>query len=374
MLLGAFIHAGLEPHFLVKELGKLQLDGLRVETETRMVNAISAVKVNISGDQRQQLRTLPVILQILQQSRLDNWIISRATEVFQALAGAEAKVHDIAIDKVHFHEVGAIDTIVDVVGCLIGMHHLGISRLFCSPLPTGHGFVKCAHGLLPLPAPAVCELLEGVPTYGVELQQELITPTGAALVTTLAKAFGPLPSMSICSTGYGAGSQVLSNGQPNLLRLIVGEAGQAKEEQRVEVIETNLDDWPPEGFPYLYQKLFDQGALDVTLTPIQMKKGRPGFCLQVISPLSCSHQLKDIIFRETSSIGLRFRTESRRTLPRKKITVLTPWGEVIAKEVQTPAGTIIYPEYEECLKIAASHGVPLQDVYHQVRSSRSEKP
>lgn len=373
MLLGALLHAGLDRQLLTEELAKLHLDGLSFLVEEKSVNTISAVKVTISSDRRQELRTLPAILHLLDQSELDRTIIQRAGEVFEALALAEAKVHGIPVDQVHFHEVGALDTIVDVVGTVIGLQHLGITRLFCSFLPTSHGFVECAHGLLPLPAPAVCELLRGVPTYGLELRQELITPTGAALIATLVEGFGPLPPMALTATGYGAGSRTLTNGQPNLLRIIIGKAMDLSEEQRVEVIETNLDDWSPEGFPYLADLLFGRGALDVSLAPIQMKKGRPGFTLQVISPPACAHLLKDIILSETTAIGLRFRTESRRTLPREKVTVSTKWGMVIAKKVHTPAGITIYPEYEECRKIASGHKVPLQEVYNEVRSNKAKR-
>jgi pyridinium-3,5-bisthiocarboxylic acid mononucleotide nickel chelatase len=369
MLLGALLHAGLDHQLLTEELAKLHLDGLEFLTEERSVNAINGIKVTISSDRRQELRTLPAILHLLEQSELDHTIINRSSDIFRALAKAEAKVHAIPIDKVHFHEVGALDTIVDVVGTVIGLHQLGIARLYCSFLPTSHGFVKCAHGLLPLPAPAVCELLHGVPTYGVDLQQELITPTGAALIATLADSFGPLPPMTITATGYGAGSHTLANGQPNLLRIIIGMALSSTEEQSVEVIETNLDDWSPEGFPYLCELLFDQGALDVSISPIQMKKGRPGFTLQVISPPAYAHLLKDIILSETTAIGLRFRKESRRTLQREKVEVTTKWGVAIAKKVHTPTGIIIHPEYEPCRKIAFQHKVPLQEVYNEVRRS-----
>jgi uncharacterized protein (TIGR00299 family) protein len=371
MLLGALLHAGLDQPHLTRELSKLHLDGLEFRVEEKNIHAISGLKVHISSECRQELRTLPGILQLLEQSDLSATVSSRATDVFRALAQAEARVHAISVDKVHFHEVGALDTIVDVVGTIIGLEHLNISRLFCSPLPTGHGFVKCAHGLLPLPAPAVCELLKGVPTYGIELQQEIITPTGAALAATLADGFGPLPPMAIAATGYGAGTHNLTNGQPNLLRFIWGEAQEVSENQDVEVIETNLDDWSPEGFPYLCEMLFGQGALDVTLAPIQMKKGRPGFTLQIISPPAVAHLLKEIVLSETTAIGLRFRRESRRTLQREKITVATNWGEIGAKRVQTPKGAVIYPEYEECRKIAIRHQVPLQEVYNEVRNNRT---
>jgi uncharacterized protein (TIGR00299 family) protein len=369
MLLGALIHAGLDRGHLAEELAKLNLPGLDMQITDKTVQSIGCVQVKVSSERRQELRTLPAILALLEGSGLDATTIDRASEVFRALAKAEAKVHNIAVDKVHFHEVGALDTLVDVVGVVLGLQHFGIRRLVSSPLPTGHGFVECAHGLLPLPAPAVCELLQGIPTYGVDLRQELVTPTGAALIATLADSFGPLPPLTITATGYGSGSRVLTNGQPNLLRLIIGDAVGVMESQVVEVIETNLDDWSPEGFPHLTELLFTLGAVDVTLTPVHMKKGRPGFTLQVISPLDKAHPLKETILTHTTAIGLRFRREERQTLPRQIVTVTTRWGEIKAKKVLTPAGWVVHPEYEECRKVALSQGLPLSEVYNEVRSA-----
>jgi uncharacterized protein (TIGR00299 family) protein len=374
MLLGALLHCGLDQDYLSRELAKLHLEGLEFRVEEKSVNAINSIKVHISSQRRQELRTLPAIDMLLEASGLEPHIVNRSKAVFLALARAEAKIHAMPVDRIHFHEVGALDTIVDIVGTVIGLDQLGISRLHCSFLPTGHGFVDCAHGKLPLPAPAVCELLQNVPTYGIDLQQEIVTPTGAALIATLADEFGPLPPMTIQVTGYGAGSRTLANGQPNLLRLIIGEAAATPEVQRVEIIETNLDDWSPETFPHLSERLFNEGALDVTLAPIQMKKGRPGFCLQVISSQACAHQLKDIILSETTAIGLRFRTETRRTLVRQQVTIETRWGTVVAKQVHTPKGIVTYPEYEECRKLANQHQVPLLAVYDEVRSNGKRLP
>jgi len=367
MLLGALLHAGLDRQLLAEELVKLHLPGLDMQITDKTVQSIGCVQVKVNSDCRQELRTLPAILALLAGSALDEPVITRASAVFRALAMAEAKVHDIAVEQVHFHEVGALDTLVDVVGVVFGLQQLGIRRLVSSPLPTGHGFVECAHGLLPLPAPAVCELLQGIPTYGVDLRQELVTPTGAALIATLTDSFGPLPPLTITATGYGSGSHVLGNSQPNLLRLIIGNGLEVEESQVVEVIETNLDDWSPEGFPHLTELLFARGAIDVTLTPVHMKKGRPGFTLQVISPLALAHPLKEIILTHTTAIGLRFRREERQTLLRQIVTVATKWGEVKAKKVQTPVGWVVHPEYEECRKVALHHGLPLSDVYNEVR-------
>ena len=368
MLLGALIHCGVDQEYLLNELSKLQLPGLQFSASAHKDCSISACKVTIDQSKRQDLRTLPAIKKLLDTSGLNSRIVKRSLDIFTLLGRAEAKVHGIDLEKVHFHEVGALDTIVDIVGAVIGFDALAIKKIVCSPLPCGHGFVHCDHGRLPLPAPAVCELLEGVPTYSIDLDQELVTPTGAALAVGLADSFGRLPTLKVKKTGYGAGSQKLKNGQPNLLRLIIGEEQMVDENQEVEVIETNLDDWRSEGFPYLCELLFMRGALDVTLTPIQMKKGRPGYTLQVISSAAFRPQIQETIFSETSAIGLRFRTEHRRTLSRRKIFVDTPWGRIQAKEVTGSDRITIYPEYEECRNIAAKYKVPLQEVYHAVQT------
>ena len=371
MFLAALLDAGLDEQILRRELGKLAIGPFDLFITTTRDSGIKATKVEISAKADQQFRNLAAILESLRSSTLAPVIIDRASAVFQTLAQAEAKVHGLPIDKIHFHEVGAIDTILDVVGVVVGLQALGIERLISSPLPWGHGFVKCAHGRLPLPAPAVCELLTGVPVYAVDVGQELVTPTGAALLTSLAQGFGPLPDMAIDITGYGAGSQTLTNRQPNLLRLIIGR--EARKSETVEVIETHLDDWNSEGFPYLCELLLKQGALDVSLTPMLMKKGRPGQQLRVICYPSHGLQLKQTILAETTAIGLRFRTEARLILEREQVMVNTQWGEVMAKKIQTPTGTVIYPEYEACKKIAESAQIPLQQAYRAVIQGTEKK-
>ncbi len=374
MLLGALLHCGIDQHLLRSELDKLGLDDFEFLVEEKTVQSISSCKVTIYSKRRQELRTLPALMEILNKSGLDDAITTRSAAVFTALAEAEAKVHGIAVEKVHFHEVGALDTIVDVVGTIIALHQMGVQKLISSPLPMGRGFVECAHGTLPLPAPAVCELIRNIPVYGVEIKKELVTPTGAALICTLADEFGPMVPMTVSATGYGAGTHSLANDQPNLLRLITGYAEHVDESQLIDVIETNLDDWSPEFFPFLCDRLFAGGALDVSLTSILMKKGRPGFSLQVICSPVHAFDIKNIILTETSGIGLRFRKEARQTLAREKVVVATPWGEIKAKKVQTPSGPVVYPEYEECKTVAARHHIPLQEVYNEVRcrQKRSE--
>ena len=374
MFLGALLHAGLDEDLLRRELGRLDIGPFKLSVEKKTSCSIEGLSVRVGNEPRPEFRHLSSILAVLDRSGLPEQVTTRAAEVFRELAVAEAKVHGIAIEQVHFHEIGAVDTIIDVVGAVLGLHLLDIRRLTASPVPMGRGFVACAHGALPLPAPAVCELLRGLPVYGAPIEQELVTPTGAALLKVLADHFGPMEPMTIDATGYGAGAHILPDNRPNLFRLIIGQANTVTEAQEVEIIETNLDDWNAEGFPYVCDLLLGRGALDVSLAPLQMKKGRPGFRLQVICAPAHALRLKETILSETSAIGLRFRREQRSTLARERIFVDTRWGKIQAKKVWTPAGVVIHPEYEACREIAARHTVPLQQVYREVCQGREAAP
>jgi len=373
MFLGALLDAGLPVVELRSQLALLDLDGYTLTVDKKTCGTIAATTLSVQTVERHPHRSWGDIQQIIATSRLTEPVKKTALAIFSLLAEAEAKVHGKPLDTVHFHEVGGIDSIVDIVGAAIGIAALNITNLHCAPLPMPRGLVQCAHGLLPLPAPAVCELLQGVPTYGVELSQELVTPTGAAIIKALATSYGPMPPMTITGVGYGAGSQELSNGQPNLLRLVLGAARIAVESQEVEVVETHLDDWSPETFPYLSERLFALGALDVALIPIQMKKGRPGFLLRVICDRAAALAVKECIFSETTAIGLRFRPEQRWTLPREVGTVPTRWGAVRVKKVTTPAGEVLTPEYEDCKRVAIAHHVPIKEVYAEVGCADREK-
>jgi uncharacterized protein (TIGR00299 family) protein len=312
-------------------------------------------------------RHLAEITTLLDRAGLEPVVRARALAVFTRLAAAEAAVHGTTPDRIHFHEVGADDAMVDIVGTVAGLAWLGVDRLVCSPLPLTSGWVACAHGEVPLPAPAVCRLLADVPVYGEDLRQELVTPTGAALVRELAAGFGPLPPLRLERTGYGAGMKERSDGRPNLLRLLLGDSLEVAEAQRVEVLETHLDDWNPEFWPYLSDRLMAAGALDVCLVPMHMKKGRPGFLLRVITAPAATQPLIELVFRETTAIGLRRRSEERVTLERTTVTVATPWGPLAAKRIQTPNGPVLTPEYEACRAVAERHRVPLHTVYAAVR-------
>jgi uncharacterized protein (TIGR00299 family) protein len=372
MFLGALIDAGLGLEELQAELGKLRLEEFTLQSFKQQDHAISATRLEIQTDKSDGARTWKDIRALIEHSELHGTIKEKSLRVFTCLAEAEAKIHGCPADAVHFHEIGGLDSIIDIIGSVIGLHTLGIEQLITSPLPMPRGWIRCDHGLLPLPAPAVCEILKDVPVYGVTIDQELVTPTGAALVKSLSSGFGDFPAMKILQTGYGAGSRKLDGDRPNLFRLIIGHARQVPESQEVEIIETNLDDWSPECYPHLCQQLFSLGALDVSLTPIHMKKGRPGFMLQVITAPGRSLKIKHTILSETTAIGLRFRHEKRMTLPRKTGSVKTPWGPVQAKRVETPAGSVLYPEYEDCRRLALENQIPLKDVYAAVNSCSPE--
>jgi uncharacterized protein (TIGR00299 family) protein len=372
MFLGALIDAGLGLEELQAELGKLRLEEFTLQSFKQQDHAISATRLEIQTDKSDGARTWKDIRALIEHSELHGAIKEKSLRVFTCLAEAEAKIHGCPADAVHFHEIGGLDSIIDIIGSVIGLHTLGIEQLITSPLPMPRGWIRCDHGLLPLPAPAVCEILKDVPVYGVTIDQELVTPTGAALVKSLSSGFGDFPAMKILQTGYGAGSRKLDGDRPNLFRLIIGHVRQVPESQEVEIIETNLDDWSPECYPHLCQQLFSLGALDVSLTPIHMKKGRPGFMLQVITAPGRSLKIKHTILSETTAIGLRFRHEKRMTLPRKTGSVKTPWGPVQAKRVETPAGSVLYPEYEDCRRLALENQIPLKDVYAAVNSCSPE--
>jgi len=363
MLLGALLHTGLPAEVLRTSLAGLQLPDWQLDIQHNTVSGLQACLVRVRSQEPPTHRHLHHIRDLLEQSTLPQAVSSRAVAVFTRLAEAEARVHGTTVDKIHFHEVGAVDAIVDIVGVVAGFHYLGIEHITCSPLPMPSGWVSCAHGSLPLPAPAVCELLKNIPVYGDSLAQELVTPTGAALVAELADGFGRMPPMTLEQTGYGAGTMQRKDGRPNILRLMIGRSTITAEVQQVEVIETNLDDWNPELWPYVSKKLMQAGGLDVSLVPIQMKKGRPGFLLRVISDPAHADRLKELILNETSSIGLRFHNMGRLTLPREIIEVATPWGPVQAKKVETAAGTRISPEYEDCRRLAEEQEIPLQKIY-----------
>ena len=289
-----------------------------------------------------------------------------AIAIFEALGAAEAKIHATSIEKVHFHEVGAVDAMVDIVCAAVGAETLGVDKMICSPLNVGGGTVKCAHGTFPVPAPATVELLKDAPVYSSGLQAELVTPTGAAIVKVLASGFGSFPEMRIEKSGYGAGSREFA-GHPNVVRLSIGEAASVlaakTASETVTILEANLDDLNPQVFGYVLDRLLEEGALDAFAMPVQMKKNRPGTLLTVLCKPEDAGKLTQLVFTETTTLGVRRRDEIRQTLARRWENVRTPWGEVRIK-IASMNGTVTNyaPEYEDCRRIAAEHRVPLKKV------------
>jgi uncharacterized protein (TIGR00299 family) protein len=293
-----------------------------------------------------------------------------AIAIFEALGAAEAKIHNTSVERAHFHEVGAVDALVDIVCAAVGAEALGVEEIVCSSLNVGGGMVKCAHGTFPVPAPATVELLKDVPVYSSGLQAELLTPTGAAIVKTLARRFASFPEIKIEKSGYGAGSRDFP-GHPNVVRLVIGEAAIASlaaktATETITVLEANLDDLNPQVFGYVMDRLLDEGALDVFGMPVQMKKSRPGTLLTVLCKPEDAGKLTQLIFTETTTLGVRRREEVRQTLARRWENVQTQWGEVRIK-IASMNGSVtnFAPEYEDCRRIAAEHHVPLKTVIQE---------
>jgi len=368
MTLGALVDAGCDLTHLRNELAGLQVPGWELLAEKVWKNGMAATYARVRTQDQQKHRSLSTILGILKSSRLAEPVRERSAAIFQKLGEAEARVHDVPIEKIHFHEVGAVDAIVDIVGACIGFQFLGIEKFACSPLNVGGGTAKMAHGVLPVPAPATANLLQGKPTYSNGVQRELVTPTGAAIVATLCDSFGPQPAMTVSAIGYGAGSADLE-GQPNVLRLMTGEALEKTVpgfDQEITVIEANLDDMNPQIYGYFLEKALSAGALDVFTTPAQMKKNRPGTLLTVLCEPKDAQALMSLIFAETTTFGLRTHTAQRRVLPREFVKVVTEFGDVRVK-LSRVNGRILHvaPEYDDCRKLAEEKNVPLQRVINE---------
>ncbi|CEP67725.1 Uncharacterised protein family UPF0272 [Moorella glycerini] len=368
MCLGALLANGLSRDELVAGLKGLALEGWELKVREVKQQGIAAIDVEVQVAGHQPHRHLEDILELINNSPLPAPVREKATAVFQHLARAEGQVHGISPEKVHFHEVGAVDAIIDIVGTVLGLHLLGIERVIASPLPLGSGWVECHHGKLPVPAPATLYLLQGYPVYGTEDKAELVTPTGAALITTLAGSFGPFPAMNLTSVGFGAGKTLLTH--PNLLRLALGEiAGtQPEGEESSLVLETTIDDMNPEFFPALMEQVLAAGAVDAYFTPVQMKKGRPGVLFTAICPENRLAAVAAAIFRHSSTLGLRFRRDRRLVCQRRSTEVLTPYGPVTVKwglyhDPEGRAITNVAPEYESCRQAALAAGVPVKEVY-----------
>ena len=373
MVLGALVDAGVDLRELELELRKLNLEGWEISAEKVQRKAIRATKVNVETKESHHHRHLSPILKMIDQAALAPRAADRARKIFQRLGEAEAKVHNISIEKVHFHEVGAVDSIIDIVGSAIGFELLGIDGFACSIMDVGSGRVQTEHGLLPVPAPATAELLRDAPTFSSGIEKELVTPTGAAIATTLSTQYAQMPAMKLRAVGYGAGSADLPQ-QPNVLRLMIGEMigeiagesadhGAAHWDAPIAVLEANLDDMSPQIYGYFAEQALAAGALDIFSTAVQMKKNRPGQLVTVLCEPSNLKRLIDLIFRETTTIGIRTHEVRRQTLARESVPVDTPLGTIRMK-LSRLNGTVLNaaPEYEDCRRIATEQGLPLKEV------------
>ena len=366
MFLGALIDLGLNGEDLFEELKGLGLHGYTVKISRESRHEISGTRVKISCEHTHEHRTLSDIKTILDASRFPEGVTTRSMKMFHDLVKAEAKVHGASEENVVLHEVGAVDAMLDIVGTCLAIHKLGIQDFIASPVPLGSGTIKSQHGVLPVPAPATAILLENIPCYATQTMGELTTPTGATIVKNIARIFGPMPLMTLDKTGYGVGSKEFRE-LPNVLRIITGFTDAPAAAETVTVIQANIDDQNPQQLPYLMDRLFEKGALDVFWTPIQMKKNRPGFLVEVISPFNLAPELMHIILKESTTIGLRYYQVSRIKLDRKTIAIKTKWGDVRLKIAYKDTTNFnMSPEYEDCAKIARDSGIPLKEVYLEV--------
>jgi len=360
MTLAALLDLGLPLERLQEELKKLGLKNYSLEVRPGSRSGIAARSLEVkAGPDEEHHRHFSHIREMILKSGLAAEVKEISLAIFQRLAEAEARVHKRTLEEVHFHEVGAVDSIVDIVGTAIGIHYFKPDKVYASELPMGWGFVQSQHGRLPLPAPATVEVLKGYPVKSVNVEGELVTPTGAAIVAALTSKVSPFPSMVVEKIGYGMGKKEFPD-RPNLLRLVLGEASDAYLTDRAVVLESNIDDMNPEFYDYLMERLFQKGALDVALSPLQMKKNRPGTLLRVIAEEKDAEALSELILRESTTLGVRSFPVNRKKLPREVREVDTRYGKV---RVKVSGETRFQPEYEDCRRIAGEKGIPIQEVY-----------
>jgi pyridinium-3,5-bisthiocarboxylic acid mononucleotide nickel chelatase len=367
MILGALIDAGLSPASLRRELKKLDLPTVHVRVKEVLRGGLSATRVVVEGKgEKRSHRNLKELLKIVNRSALDKKIKEKSRQIFERIASVEAEIHRRPVDEVHFHEIGGLDSIVDIVGAVWGIDHMGIEGIYVSKVNVGSGFVECEHGLLPVPAPATLALMEGKPIYSSGVERELLTPTGAAILTTLGSEFGTIPDMKVEQTGYGAGRDDLPH--PNLLRLIIGTKAMASGRERVMVVETNIDDMNPQFYDYVMEGLLGMGVHDVFLTPILMKKNRPATLLTVICPPEQLPSVSHFLFRETTTLGLRWHEEERACAQREMVDLQTKYGKIRFKLARWEGKPVnLSPEYEDCRKLARTGKVSLKVIFEEAR-------
>lgn len=370
MILGAMVSAGADSRLLAEQLSLLGLHGYKLEFEIVDRSGISATHARVRTPHEHTHRHLSDILKIIYDSRLSESVKTRAAKIFSRLGEAEARVHNVPVAKVHFHEVGALDAIIDVVGAAICFDLLGIERFVSSPFHVGSGTVEMEHGRFPVPPPAVAELLKDVPMYSTDIKGELVTPTGAAIITTVCSEYGPIPNMKLEHTGYGAGTREYEK-IPNALRVLLGEEHIAAEEpEQLWMLETNIDDMSPQVFGHVMDRAFELGAIDCYFAPIQMKKNRPGVLLSILCRSDERESLTQMAFAETTTLGLRSYQVERRALDREIVRVETEYGPIDFKVAHLNGHVITgTPEYEQCRQAAVNAKVPLRAVESAARSA-----
>ncbi len=363
MMLGALVSAGVDSRALIDELQSLGVSGWQIEFEKVDRSGISSTYAKVQTAHEHAHRHLSDILKIIYDSRLNDRVKDRAARIFSRLAEAEAHVHNLPVEKIHFHEVGALDAIIDVCGAAIGFDLLGIDQFVCSPLRVGHGMAKMAHGTFPIPPPAVAELLKGKPIYAGDMEGEFVTPTGAAIIATVCERFETLPTMEIEATGYGAGTRNPKE-FPNALRVLVGESREASAslDETLLMIETNIDDMSPQLFGHVMDRAFQLGALDCYLTQTQMKKNRPGILVSILCRPLDRGKFFEMLFSETTTIGARSYEVKRRALARETVRVETAFGPIDVKVAHVNGKVKAMPEFEQCRAAAEKTGAALRDV------------
>lgn len=373
MILGSLVDAGLPFEALRDALALLDLPEFELTQARVMRGPFSATKVDVKTGDTAHARGLNDIAAIIAASRLPEAIQTRSMRIFRRMAEVEGGIHGMPAEAVHLHELGAVDTIVDVTGALLALDRLGIGRVVVSPVPLGRGLARGSHGIFPLPAPATVALLRRAPIVGVNHPVETVTPTAAALLTELAASFGPIPAMTLTAVGYGAGTRTTP--EPNVLRVLLGETADDGEgaTETLTLLETNIDDMNPEIYGYVIERLLAAGALDAYLTPVIMKKGRPAVVLSVLCQPNAATALRDLIFTETTTLGVRVQQVTRHCLPRASMTVTTPYGPIRVKVAARADGKKGAPEYEDCRRAAETHGVPLLQVYAAAIAAYEER-
>ena len=377
MILGALISAGVEPQVLIAQLELLEVSGWKIDFEKVDRSGIGATYARVQTNHEHTHRHLSDILRIINESRLSAGVKDSASRIFSLLATAEARVHDQPIEEIHFHEVGGLDAIIDVCGAAIGFELLGIEQFVCSPLRVGSGMIEMAHGRFPIPPPAVAELLMGKPIYAGDIEGEFVTPTGAAIIAAVCDSFEPLPPMQVEKTGYGAGTRDHQN-FPNVLRVFVGETeGETSADEKLLMIETNIDDISPQVVGYVMDRAFELGALDCYLTQTQMKKNRPGLLVSILCRPNEREKFLQMVFAETTTIGARSYEVTRRALTRVTVRVETQFGPIDVKVAYQNSGsangsaaaTNAMPEFEQCRQAAKNAGVALREVQEAARAA-----